>query len=571
MNGVERGFHPWQRLVHRLGQIRPHRQVQLLSVISVAVLGVVVGSVQGALDPTHQSLSRASEQLVPPTRTLDVARRTYAATAAQLERATSPDPTVRADAIAQLTALNSDGEAAWRKYKQAAANLPGERARQRSFEAHRAASTAAGIELVTAPQATPAQLTAVLQRLEAQRADLNGIRGLYDVRIQASLAEASDDLASTEWALWIVAVPSVLVLLLAFGIAARSARARQEHADETDRALHEEANRNELEARLQRSLEMTHNEPAAFDLVRRALSMASADTPAELLIADSSRAHFRQATTTDEHGGPGCPVMTPNDCPAATWGQTQVWPSSAALDACPYLAGRPSGACSAVCVPVSIGGNTVGVVHAAAPDGHPPDESTVVRVEVIARKVGERVGMLRAFERSETQAHTDPLTGLMNRRSLETRVRELADSGHFYVAAYGDLDHFKQLNDVHGHDAGDRALRLFARVLRDTVRPGDLTARYGGEEFVVVLPDCSLDDAYVVVDRIRERLALAHVSGTVPRFTVSFGITASSPDQTFSETLEAADAALLNAKATGRDRVVVSGESGDLESLSNRG
>ena len=264
-------------------------------------------------------------------------------------------------------------------------------------------------------------------------------------------------------------------------------------------------------------------------------------------------------TTTDEHGGPGCPVMSPADCPAATWGQTQIWNSSTALDACPHLQGRPSGECSAVCVPVSIGGKTVGVVHATGPDHHPPDDHVVAKIELIARKVGERVGMLRAFLRSETQAHTDPLTGLMNRRSLEEKVRGLTEDGTTYVAAYGDLDHFKQLNDVHGHDAGDQALRLFARVLRDTVRPNDLTARYGGEEFVVVLPDCQIADAYAVINRLREALADAQSGASVPPFTVSFGITAARPENTFSQTLEIADAALLKAKATGRDRIVISG------------
>ncbi len=188
-----------------------------------------------------------------------------------------------------------------------------------------------------------------------------------------------------------------------------------------------------------------------------------------------------------------------------------------------------------------------------------PEEQVVGKVELVARKAGERIGMLRAFTRSETQAHTDPLTGLMNRRSLESEIRALSDDGRSYVAAYGDLDHFKQLNDVYGHDAGDQALRLFARVLRDAVRPKDFTARYGGEEFVVVLPDCSVEDAFIVVDRIRERLVLAQVSASGPRFTASFGIAVSRPEQTFSQTLEVADAALLEAKASGRDRVIVAG------------
>ena len=135
--------------------------------------------------------------------------------------------------------------------------------------------------------------------------------------------------------------------------------------------------------------------------------------------------------------------------------------------------------------------------------------------------------MLRAFARSETQAHTDPLTGLLNRRSLEARTRDLTDEGLPFVVAYGDLDQFKLLNDVHGHDTGDRALRLFARVLRDSVRPNDIPARYGGEEFVAVLPDCSIDNAVIVIERIRTRLRTALTDGTVPPFTVSFGLAAS--------------------------------------------
>jgi diguanylate cyclase (GGDEF)-like protein len=212
-------------------------------------------------------------------------------------------------------------------------------------------------------------------------------------------------------------------------------------------------------------------------------------------------------------------------------------------------------------VPVSIGGKTVSVVHATAPDGHPPDSQAVSKVEMIARKVGERVGLLRAFQRSETQAHTDPLTGLMNRRSLEEKVRALSEDGHTYVAAYGDLDHFKQLNDVYGHDAGDQALRLFARVLRDTVRPDDLTARYGGEEFVVVLPEQPIEGGTAFAERVRERVADAafcadDVSGGI-RTTISVGIATYPIDntQTSDELIARADEALYRAKAAGRDRV----------------
>lgn len=553
-------FHPWERLVHRLGKIAPHRQVQLLCVISVATLGIIVATVFIALTPTHNSLANSTERLVPAMRKLDLARLNYNGTAASLQRIVNVDANERAAGISELTALNSDGAAAWKAYVRIAVGLPGERPLQRTFVTDRENALLQGGAFVTDPLPTTDGLARVTTLADNLRFDLNRIKALYEVEVRRSLGHAAAEVTSTRRTITIVSGIALFVLLIAFGVAVRSARSREERLDRLDRTLHEDAERNELEARMQRSLEMVKTEGAAYDLVARALLRSAPELPAELLVADSSRAHFHQATSTDEHGGPGCPVMSPNDCPAATWGQTQIWPSSTALDACPHLQGRPDGECSAVCVPVSIGGKTVSVVHATAPDKHPPSEQVTAKIELIARKVGERVGMLRAFMRSETQAHTDPLTGLMNRRSLEEKVRGLNEEGHTYVAAYGDLDHFKQLNDVYGHDAGDQALRLFSRVLRDTVRPDDLTARYGGEEFVVVLPDCTVSDAYAVINRLRESLAKSQASRSVAPFTVSFGVTAARPENTFSQTLEIADAALLKAKATGRDRIVISGE-----------
>jgi diguanylate cyclase (GGDEF)-like protein len=234
-----------------------------------------------------------------------------------------------------------------------------------------------------------------------------------------------------------------------------------------------------------------------------------------------------------------------------------VFPTSRALDACPNLQSRASGDCSAACVAISIAGKTVGVVHATGPDNQPPNESDVHYLESTTRQASERVGLLRAFEKSETQARCDPLTGLWNRRSLENRVNDLEREGSPYALAYGDLDHFKVLNDTHGHEAGDQALRLFSRVLRDAIRPNDVAARYGGEEFVIVLPDCGTDTATAVLERVRERLALALTTGRVPAFTVSFGLAASGDADSFDEVVAVADHALLAAKAAGRNRVIV--------------
>jgi diguanylate cyclase (GGDEF)-like protein len=168
------------------------------------------------------------------------------------------------------------------------------------------------------------------------------------------------------------------------------------------------------------------------------------------------------------------------------------------------------------------------------------------------------LAMLRAFEVSQTQANSDSLTGLMTRRSLESAVRELHATGTPYAVAYGDLDHFKDLNDTFGHAAGDRALRTFSQVLRDSLRPNDVPGRYGGEEFVIVLPECPVDEARQVLERVRERLAERIVVADLPPFTISFGLASSEQAPDFDQIVALADAALLRAKAGGRDQVVTS-------------
>jgi diguanylate cyclase (GGDEF)-like protein len=276
---------------------------------------------------------------------------------------------------------------------------------------------------------------------------------------------------------------------------------------------------------------------------------------AELLLADSSRAHFQQVLVSSEgHNGLGCAVVSPDDCPAASRGQTMIFPESTALDACPYLRGR---ACSALCVPVSISGNSIGVVHVTADDGSPPGDEVRRDVEVVVTRASERLAMLRAFQVSQTEANSDSLTGLLTRRSLQSQARDLQESGLPYALAYGDLDHFKQLNDVFGHDAGDRALRAFSQVLRDALRPSDIPCRYGGEEFVIMLPSCAIDEAVAVLERVRARIALRLESGHLPTFTVSFGVASSDQAEDFEHVVSLADGALLRAKAAGRDQIVV--------------
>lgn len=125
-----------------------------------------------------------------------------------------------------------------------------------------------------------------------------------------------------------------------------------------------------------------------------------------------------------------------------------------------------------------------------------------------------------------------------------------------FAVAYGDLDHFKNLNDTYGHETGDKALRTFAQLLKSSIRPDDLAARWGGEEFVLVLPNASCEAAIAAITRVRTALATALQMAAMPAFTVSFGIAGMSEGALFVDVLAQADGALLRAKREGRNRTV---------------
>ncbi len=325
--------------------------------------------------------------------------------------------------------------------------------------------------------------------------------------------------------------------------------------EEIDRAAH--AVRAKFENQIVRGLEMSETEEAIFTFMGRAMITEDPDAPAEVLVADSSRAHFLRAIGTPAAGTELCEAPNPDACPAIRAGATLRFDSSESLDACQYLVGRPSGPCSALCVPLTIMGRSVGVLHAPGAPGLPPIERAH-SLETLSRKAGERLGAVRSLQRSELRATTDPLTGLINRRSLEEQVHDLQLSRRSYAVAFADVDHFKKLNDTFGHPMGDRALRLFARVITSTLRDEDISCRYGGEEFVFVFPDARADAARLAAERLREALAFSLDSGSVSDFTVSFGVTESADGEDLASVVERADAALLEAKQAGRDRVVIS-------------
>jgi len=308
---------------------------------------------------------------------------------------------------------------------------------------------------------------------------------------------------------------------------------------------------------VQDALDMGQSEDDALEVTAKALRDA-APGPAELLVADASHAHLHRAAVAAGHDAPGCGVESPWGCPAVRQGRSLRFDNSEDLSACPRLAGREGEAISAVCVPITILGTPTAVIHATAPGGDAVwDRGAIDRLEGIGVQIGARLGMLRAMAKSQLQAETDPLTGLLNRRAMEERVRHLREAGKPFALAMADLDHFKRLNDSFGHDTGDRALRTFARVLREALRDADVVSRHGGEEFVIVLPEMDALAAAPVLHRIRQKLREAVGTALIPAFTVSIGVADSTWSGDLSDVVRAADHALMQAKAQGRDRLVI--------------
>ena len=318
--------------------------------------------------------------------------------------------------------------------------------------------------------------------------------------------------------------------------------------------LEQTSARQQFSVDLTRALEMTQSERDAIAVLMDAVSAQLPGAPHELLLTDSSKAHLHRVTHTADVA-PGCGVQAANDCPAVRRGSTLTFVSSGDLGACPKL--RERHPLSAVCAPVTFLGDAIGVLHATAPDGQPPSEEQVQRMSAMADQVGTRIGTLRVLATSQLQASTDGLTGLLNRRTIEDKTRALLQAERPFAFAMIDLDRFKQLNDRHGHEAGDRALRLFSQTLRARTRLGDLFARYGGEEFVLVMPDVTAQQALDLLERHRLALAEAVGNANTPAFTASFGVADSSAGDDFDTVARAADVALMTAKTQGRDRVVL--------------
>jgi two-component system cell cycle response regulator len=210
-------------------------------------------------------------------------------------------------------------------------------------------------------------------------------------------------------------------------------------------------------------------------------------------------------------------------------------------------------------LPLVAGSYSFGTLTLVAPAFEEEQRMTAASLAAQAVVALENARLHRIVER---QALVDGLTGLANRRQCETLLStELARADRFddsLAVVMADLDDFKDVNDRHGHPAGDVVLREFADVLRATLREADVAGRWGGEEFILVLPGTEIGGAVRLAERVRAELRnrpMLAPDGTPIGITASFGVAAFPQAPTEDKLIVAADAALYAAKRAGKDRV----------------
>ena len=281
---------------------------------------------------------------------------------------------------------------------------------------------------------------------------------------------------------------------------------------------------------------------------------------ATVLFSDPSLALLESRATAGDDVSPHPVVTGPHNCPAIRSGRLFKVESAESPVVCPHVPYR-EGTRGFVCMPFVAAGQTVGAMFVE------PTEESIVD-EALLRGAADRIALTianqRVLETAQRQAVTDGLTGLYNRHFMAEQLRLLHSLATRHSRGYGviaiDVDQLKTVNDTFGHEKGDLALRGLANAMRRTLRASDVPVKTGGDEFVVLLPDTGLAESARVAGRLRAAVEEQGKMEPESAITVSLGVAAWRAGRDTRDVLEAADAALYEAKRAGRDRLAVESE-----------
>lgn len=259
------------------------------------------------------------------------------------------------------------------------------------------------------------------------------------------------------------------------------------------------------------------------------------------------------------------PHFEQDECWAVRRGKSHFFDSNDTALKCSHLTEHPE---PALCIPLLARGDLVGLLTIEPAVDYPEASRWLEENQEAAASLAEQLALalmnIKLRDSLQEQSLRDALTGLYNRRQMDSSFADLFTKARRKDLPLSvlliDIDHFKKLNDIHGHAVGDEALKLLAGLLQDMFRGSDLACRYGGEEFVVLLPGADLQVAASRAEELRHRCEEIKLiaQGQPISFTLSIGVAAlnsgvSQPD----ELLKRADDALYTAKHQGRNRVEV--------------
>ena len=381
-------------------------------------------------------------------------------------------------------------------------------------------------------------------------------------------AERSSDLARAGQ----VSVATIIALGILFGGVGYLAIERQAAGERRRRALGRAYRTSQAE--FNETMQIMRDQDEAHALVRQHLERSIPGSSVVVLSRNNSGDRLSAATTLPEQSPLALALLDagPESCLAVRLAREY----RRGEDAGPLLSCALCGSAAGeiTCVPSLVSGEVIGSVLVEHPAGLRPEQRD--RVSDSVSQAAPVLANLRNLAVAETRAATDLLTGLPNRLAChDTFKRMLAHASRTVSplsAVLLDLDHFKQINDRHGHGAGDDVLAAVGETLTGCLRASDFAGRYGGEEFLLLLPDTDSQGALEAAEKVRaaiEKTDLPHLDLAV---TASLGVAAYPTDALDSETLvRMADRALYAAKAAGRNRIELatpSSAAADLAELS---
>jgi diguanylate cyclase (GGDEF)-like protein len=258
--------------------------------------------------------------------------------------------------------------------------------------------------------------------------------------------------------------------------------------------------------------------------------------------------------------------------PIACWGLQRGdlhRPAGQSIDVpCDHLH-RGNETVDSVCLPLIAQRTTLGLLYLEPRQNHvgASQEVAELYLKMLAENISLALGNLRLRDALREMAMADGLTGLANRRHLDTvltlRAREAERLGQPISCLMVDVDHFKRFNDEFGHDAGDAVLRAMGDVLKHSMRESSVAFRYGGEEFLLLMPELGPERALRRAQEVQQRiraLRIEYAGRELGPITASFGLASAPNHCVFSKLIQTADAALYRAKEAGRDRIAIAEE-----------